>query len=347
MRYLYLFILSGDHSELGIREIKALLEVRGADFHVIDERYKLLRVGSNIPPKEMIRTVIESSCLQELILEKANKCSDVNLNVITEVARRVDWGYLKGKSFSVLVNKIGSIPIPSPEIAKEVGRIIREKTGFLAKVNLRKPEHKVKVVLCKGLAIIGDLLWKFRRERFNFRSPEKRPAFSPCALRPVLSKLLINLALRKGAQTLLDPFCGIGSILIEASLMNIYSVGIDLNKELIKGAKINSMAFSSYVLTDLIVADSHKIPIRRNAFDSVVTDLPYGRLSPTYSPSSRKLIECFLRNISYILKNSSKAVFIYDKDLFFKDLIVIKERYKVYVHKSLTRVIHLAEKPQS
>lgn len=347
MRYLYLFIVSGDHPELGISEVRSLLKARDLDFYVIDKRYKLLRVESPASPRDVLRATTESSCLQELVLERASICSEeINLNNIIEIVKEVDWSYLKGKSFSVLVNKIGNISVPSPEIAKEVGKIIMEKTNFLSKVDLRYPDRKVEVVLYKELAVIGDLIWKFRRDRFDFRSPSKRPVFSPCALRPTLSKLLINLALKKQSQMLLDPFCGVGSVLIEASLMNMYSVGVDLNKDLVRGARVNSISFSSYSLMDLIVADSKKIPVRKNAFDMVVTDLPYGRLSPTYSSSSRKLVEEFLRNLSYVLKEKSKAVFIYDSEIPSSSLIKIREKHKIYVHKSLTRVIHLVEKHQ-
>ena len=120
--------------------------------------------------------------------------------------------------------------------------------------------------------VIGDLIWKFRRDRFKFRKPDLRPAFSPCALTPTFAKVLINLGLTNPPDRMLDPFCGVGSILIEAALMGIYSIGIDVKRTLIKECRRNLKAYSSYPLVDLIVADAKSLPLREEAIRMVMTD---------------------------------------------------------------------------
>ncbi len=65
--------------------------------------------------------------------------------------------------------------------------------------------------------------------------PRQRTIYS---IPPRLAKILINLS-AKPEGNLLDPFCGIGTILQEAVLMNLTAIGIDNNPKCIKDAKEN------------------------------------------------------------------------------------------------------------
>ncbi len=68
----------------------------------------------------------------------------------------------------------------------------------------------------------------------------ERPARNPLeAISIRLAKILINLSQVKQGETLLDPFCGIGTILQEAALQGIDFQGIDLQKERVEDAKRN------------------------------------------------------------------------------------------------------------
>lgn len=78
----------------------------------------------------------------------------------------------------------------------------------------------------------------------DYKEIEKRDIEKPVrrgklAISPKLSKIMINLSLIKQGGTLLDPFCGIGAILQEALLQDLKVVGIDIDKEAIKGANKN------------------------------------------------------------------------------------------------------------
>lgn len=58
-------------------------------------------------------------------------------------------------------------------------------------------------------------------------------------LPPKLAQILINLAQLKTGQTLWDPFCGSGTILMEGLLQNLKVIGSDLKKENIDGTNQN------------------------------------------------------------------------------------------------------------
>lgn len=59
-------------------------------------------------------------------------------------------------------------------------------------------------------------------------------------LPPKLARMLINLARTNTTKTLLDPFCGSGSILMEAGLMGLHSTGIDNSAKAIEDTHENT-----------------------------------------------------------------------------------------------------------
>ncbi|MBI5871606.1 hypothetical protein HZB88_00810 [archaeon] len=79
---------------------------------------------------------------------------------------------------------------------------------------------------------------------YNTKEQEKRDVQRPVRKYPLsisirLAKILINLSQAVPNSTLLDPFCGIGTILQEALLLNINAIGSDISKENIGYAEKN------------------------------------------------------------------------------------------------------------
>lgn len=71
------------------------------------------------------------------------------------------------------------------------------------------------------------------------RGTMKPVPHSEISLSPRLAKLLVNLTGLKEGQTLLDPFCGSGTILAEAMLQHLHAVGIDSKRQLVEEAREN------------------------------------------------------------------------------------------------------------
>jgi len=81
-------------------------------------------------------------------------------------------------------------------------------------------------------------------QKCDYKSLEKRDMGKPVrreslAIAPRLAKIMINLAHLKENDTILDPFCGVGTMLQESLLQRIKAVGVDLDAEAIKGARKN------------------------------------------------------------------------------------------------------------
>lgn len=159
-------------------------------------------------------------------------------------------------------------------------------------------------------------------EERDMKKPVRRHALS---ISPRLSKIMINLSGAREGETLLDPFCGIGSILQEALLQNMKVIGIDKDSEAIKGAKINLKWFGfDEKKYNLINGDSSSIKIPHVA--AVATEPELGELQkgiPTYELAV-KMARGFEDLMINVLRNLRK--YVKGRIVFTAPLIQTKER---------------------
>jgi len=141
------------------------------------------------------------------------------------------------------------------------------------------------------------------------RRASQRPFFKPVSLEPRLARLAVNLAsgpLQKGAT--LDPMTGTGGFAIEAVLSGRDVVALDLDAEMIEGAKKN-LEWSG-TTTDVFfqgdaTAISESIPTNGpQSFSGVVLDPPYGRNSQG-SLDHEELLKQTLLSCSKVVKDGS------------------------------------------
>ena len=154
------------------------------------------------------------------------------------------------------------------------------------KVSLQNPKTLIAVVIAKNKAYCGVLEYE-NNEDFESRKSHLSLFPHPSSLHPKIARALINLTGIKQNEILLDPFCGTGGFFIEAGLMNIKSVGYDINKVMAEGCIANLEHYKN---------NNYKIKIKDAAditdkFDCLVTDLPYGLNSNAVSQQDRKIIE--------------------------------------------------------
>jgi tRNA G10 N-methylase Trm11 len=56
---------------------------------------------------------------------------------------------------------------------------------------------------------------------------------------PKVAQIMLNLSNAKAGETVLDPFCGIGTIIQEGLLLGFRMLGSDINKQAVRGAELN------------------------------------------------------------------------------------------------------------
>ena len=173
--------------------------------------------------------------------------------------------------------------------------------------------------------------------------PKLRPVAMPYTLKSDMARASVNLLeLKKGV--VLDPFCGIGGILLEAYDMNFEIIGNDISWNDLKYFKENFAYFYPKADYTRILADSKTQFLKENTIDGIVTDIPYGKSSRTLGID---LYENFLKSSKVYLKDGARMIVIYANFVEFKK-IALKYFNQVieidqYINKSMTRHILVLE----
>jgi len=102
-------------------------------------------------------------------------------------------------------------------------------------------ENKTELLLCIGkeqtwVATTVAVHNPFEFQKRDIYKPNQRKIF---AIPPRLARIMVNLSACTPGKVLLDPFCGVGTILQEALLANAKVVGIDVNPWCVKAANEN------------------------------------------------------------------------------------------------------------
>ena len=150
------------------------------------------------------------------------------------------------------------------------------------------------------------------RQGWATRRPRSRAFFHPSAIFPKLSRALVNLSGVQPGEAFLDPFCGTGSLLIEASIVGAEPVGIDIARKMVRGARRNSIKYGQPWL-GLVRADSRSLPLRE--VGAVATDIPYGRASSAGGRKSSEILRSLVDGAPAVLPRGRKLVVMHPKSL--------------------------------
>jgi len=297
-------VVSGAQPQLGIREV----ELSVGALRLLDERVGLVEIEKEALD-DILAKLYECVLLQEAILTKA-WCTDppTEPRFYAELAASADWSELAGSSFAVSVRKLGGYPqVSAVDLAAAVADGILRRCGN-ASVDLEEPKIRVRLVASRKAAIVGVLLLRRRGDRFRFRSKRYKPFKHPASLTPEDAKLLVNLSACR--RVLLDPFCGSGSIVIEACLSGLEAVGLDVDRKAARGARDNLAAFSCDARGHVVVGDACMLPFRDCAFDAIATNPPYGRSAQLRSASGRSADECLTKEGFRVLKGEGRIAYV-------------------------------------
>jgi tRNA (guanine10-N2)-dimethyltransferase len=339
------FLLSGEHETLPVSELKVILEAEGYAFKILEKLDQVLRLEVEIKCVEAIkrRAALTRLCGLELF-----NC-EAEINEIVKGASSANFNEIlkDGEGFAVRVKRIKNHAsnIKSMVLERKIGELILNKKSE-AKVNLKNPEKTFIGILTDKKFIFGVKLAEISPTPFVQRRPKKKPFFHPSAMPAKLARCMVNLAKPKTGELVFDPFCGTGSMLIEAALIGCRVLGSDIQRRMVKGS-LKNMAHFNIKPESLLVADARTPPIRK--VDCVVTDPPYGRSATTLKRTTKQLVEEALMAVSDMLSKGKRVCMAAPKTLNigrigttlgYKHL----ESHFVYVHRSLTREIAVFEK---
>jgi tRNA (guanine10-N2)-dimethyltransferase len=339
----YLFELSGDNPDLAIAELDALL---GNALKIIKRLHPFILAESRLPEGKVSK-LLERSAL----IWKASVLIKELPSLLLEELDKVNWSFVK-LPFCVRVDNLTKRIMTQIE-ARLAGPIydyyIHKKGKSQVLVSLENPKTTVLFVLTEKQTYVTKLLWKAEKGRFLQREPIKKPAFHPTSLKPKLARLLVNLSRVKKNETLLDPFCGTGSILIEAAILGLKPIGIDIDAKMIKGSETNLKFYK--LKAKLLQGNALNLSknFKSNSIDAIVTDPPYGRSTFVGAKSLKSLYEGFFSSAHKILKPKKYLSLLYPHYINAKKMLN-KRQWKIifesemYVHGGLTRKFLVLQK---
>ncbi len=225
------------------------------------------------------------------------------------------------------------------EIEARLGSYIEQITG--ARVSLDNPRTRILVFLSEDVTWICVSAASELRFDLRNREPGQKPFFHPSMMNASLARVMCNLAGVMPEEIVLDPFCGGGGILCEASLIGAKIVGMDPNWRLLAGGKKNLAAIGNR--HTFIQGDIRNLPIRE--CDCIVTDPPYGRASSTRGAHALRLVESLFGNADSLLSRRNDSLCICgDIEMNIRDIaeeygLVVGQALYIRVHSGLVREV--------
>jgi tRNA G10 N-methylase Trm11 len=175
----------------------------------------------------------------------------------------------------------------------------------------------------------GEILAEPARD---YRLHDTKPYRTSSSLPARLARALVNLV-APPAGSILDPFCGTGSILLEACALGLHAYGVDNNIKM-RGMSRRNLAHFDYAAT-VELGDAQECTQRA---DAIVSDLPYGRLLEQDTAALRQVL-------GHTAGLAPQAVYLAEQDItpWLVDAGYARVAcYRVRKHHSMSRYVHHA-----
>lgn len=304
--------------------------------------FKRLSLTKNVNKIIKIIKNIDEELIESTIL---NKITKTTINKLNLEEYKLEFKNLKNKTKTNIITKFTTII---------------KKNKINAKINIKKPAHIIEFIKIENKLYITEKLKKDKQNN-ELTNNKNLPERHPTATKPKITKAMINISeVKQGI--ICDPFCGSGGFLIEARKLGLNPIGLDLNKIMLKKARLNcETQITNYKLglgdatitnpttvrefLDKPYSNTEKIDstynFKINKIDAIVTDMPYGKNSKI-SQEFKILFSEFLKNYkqysnTFIIgfQKEEEKDSINFKKLGFKKIF----QTEIYIHKSMTKKI--------
>lgn len=180
------------------------------------------------------------------------------------ISRVAELG-LSAEGFAIEVVKVPPKPeVHSVELCRRLADVIAGAP------NLSSPRVRYAVVATQGRCWFGQVVSMARRDWHDSHS---RPRHFSNSLPVRIARALVNLVAAPG-DSLVDPCCGAGTVLIEAALVGVRAEGYDVSWPRVAQSRENLSHFGLSI--PVAQADARRV---EGGWDAAVADLPYGHTS--------------------------------------------------------------------
>ncbi|XP_076017926.1 U6 snRNA (guanine-N(2))-methyltransferase THUMPD2 [Genypterus blacodes] len=155
------------------------------------------------------------------------------------------------------------------ELCQMIGGGVSRLLGW--KVDLKNPQMEVSVSLTDDLCLMGIPLTRLPLANRSY--------IRTTGLRSTVSWAMTSLAQIQPGFCVLDPMCGVGTILLEAAQEHREAcfLGVDNDDGQLQRANENIAFAEEEHRISLLKASSLDLPLPSSCVDAVISDLPFGR----------------------------------------------------------------------
>lgn len=339
--FTYLLFLRGTNKDLALFEFDCLWKTYFSlkyEIILLQNKAYVLKTEQNITGSEQFLVRSSGIIFFSKVIYSGPSLDEFSIQFKQKVSE------YEGKSFVVRIRKARKNQdlkqYSESELAKPIWNCFKQP-----KVDLEHPQLLFVFVFLENTNdfYVCEQLFENEKEYLE-RMPKFRPVKMPYTLKADLARSCINLlCLEKGL--VLDPFAGIGGILLEAADMGFQVVSNDISWNDVKYMQQNFDYYFPNVTPLRILADSRTQFLKPETIDGIVTDIPYGRCSRKLGID---LYEQYLQSAQLYLKKGKRMIVIYANFVEFKSL-ALKYFTQVteieqYINKSMTRYILVLEK---
>jgi len=287
----YLFVF-GNAPKLSLAELSSYLSShkikKDAELHTVDGLF--LELDSEINLSE-IADNLGGTVKVAIVEQEFERLDEPFVDFSTELISQNTSGKKAVFGFSIS-HSLQKTSLPVAKWNKDIKESLVEKgfstrfilangrDGQLSSVVIKK-QNVTELILGKhqgGKFFVGRTIWVQDFEEWGRRDYGRPEAQGHIGmLPPKVARMMVNLAGTVPGQTVLDPFCGVGTILMEASVLGAQVCGSDIDKEQVARTKANLewMKINDCELHTVDARDVGKFFVDKQ-FDAIVTEPDLG-----------------------------------------------------------------------
>ncbi|MBZ0294624.1 MAG: methyltransferase domain-containing protein [Anaerolineae bacterium] len=204
-------------------------------------------------------------------------------------------------SFSVTANFVGKRNYNYHEIKAAVSTgVLQRYPEWTYADDDQDARLNVRVFIEHEHALVGVRLTETPLHRRSYKQQSLEGS-----LKPPVAAAMIQLAGLRAGQTLLDPFCGSGTILIEAAQQGLIAIGGDVNRQALQISQENAVHAQKQLL--LAQWQAQHLPLADQSAAAVVSNLPWGK-QVKVDDSLRTLYHCAYEEMQRVVVSGGVLV---------------------------------------
>lgn len=172
--------------------------------------------------------------------------------------------------FSVTANYVGKRNYAVPEIKPIVAEAVSRTHPGWTYADDDEADLNLRLFIDHDRAVVGLRLFDRPLHRRAYKQIHR-----PGSLKPTVAAAMLGLAKVPPGATLLDPFCGAGTIPIEAAAAGDVALGGDIAQDGLIAAYVNAQLAN--VPPRFARWDAARLPLANDSVAAVVSNLPWGR----------------------------------------------------------------------